>query len=71
MHLLNSLVNRGAKVHFESFTTFGGISSDPRAALYLTLSMQEMTSTCKSFERIVSLWNIICQISTNICKLFA
>ena len=44
IHLLNSLV-RGAKMHFESFTNFGGISSDPGAASDLTLSMQKMTSS--------------------------
>ena len=44
-HLLNSLVNRGAKMHFESFANLGGISSDPGAESDLTLSMQEMTSS--------------------------
>ena len=45
IHLLNSLVNRGTKMHFESFKNFEGISSDPGAASDLTLSMQKMTSS--------------------------
>ena len=36
-------------MHFESFTNFQGISSDPDAASDLTLSMQEMTSSSHIF----------------------
>ena len=32
-------------MHFESFTNFGGISSDPGTESHLTLSWQEMTSS--------------------------
>ena len=70
-------------MHFDSFTNFGGVSSDPWAEPDLILSIQELTSSSQisgkklnatvgeNFEGIAILWDIFCHVCAYICKVLA